>query len=218
MKYNLLIVEDHFLTRQTLEYQTKKLKDINSIISAQDGLEALEIIKNNDIQLVLMDINMPRMNGIDATKEIKKLYPDKIVIILTAHKEREKVLSAFQSGANGYCVKEIKIDELAKVIDVILEGGIWVDSKVAQYVFDVLTHIDEAQKQNKLKPEDFDISAREKEILYLISKGLSNDEIAEKLFISKYTVKNHVASIIHKFAVKDRAQIAIFAIENKMFE
>lgn len=218
MKYKLLIAEDHPLTRQTLEYQTKKLDKISSVISAENGRQAVELFVKEKPDIILMDIDMPLMNGIDATSEIKKLNPKTTVIILTSHSEREKVLDAFQSGANGYCIKSIKIDELSKVMDVVIDGGIWVDSKIAEFIFDVLKHINEAQKENKLKAEDFNISEREKEVLKLIAEGLSNDEITEKLFISRNTVKNHVASIIAKLSVKDRTQAAIFALKNKMFE
>lgn len=218
MKYKLLIAEDHPLTRQTLEYQTKKLDKISSVVSAENGRQAVELFVKEKPDIILMDIDMPLMNGIDATSEIKKLNPKTTVIILTSHSEREKVLDAFQSGANGYCIKSIKIDELSKVMDVVIDGGIWVDSKIAEFIFDVLKHINEAQKENKLKAEDFNISEREKEVLKLIAEGLSNDEITEKLFISRNTVKNHVASIIAKLSVKDRTQAAIFALKNKMFE
>ena len=138
--------------------------------------------------------------------------------MLTGHTEREKVLDAFNSGANAYCVKDIKMTELKDIIDIVLEGGIWADKKIAAYVFDVLKHIDEAQKKTKLTPEDFDITEREKEVLKLVADGLSNDEITEKLFISRNTVKNHIASIISKLSVKDRTGAAVLALKNGMFE
>lgn len=217
-KYNLLIVEDHPLTRQTLEYQTKKLPNINVLGAAENGKAALEFIKNNKPDVILMDIDMPIMNGIDATIEIKKQYPKIAVIMLTSHGERDKVLDSFNSGANAYCIKDIKMDELSKVLDIVLNGGIWVDSKIAGYVFDVLTHMKEEQKKDRAKAEDFNISEREMEVLKLVSDGMSNEEIANTLFISINTVKNHIAGIISKLAVKDRTQAAVFALKNNMFD
>ena len=213
-KNSLLIVEDHPLTRQTLEYQVKKLQNINVLGSVENGKLAIDFVVENKPNIVLMDIDMPVMNGIEATIEIKKQYPKVNIIMLTSHGEREQVLQAFSSGANAYCIKDIKIDELSKVIDIVLDGGIWVDSKIAGYVFDVLTHLNNEQKKNRAKAEDFNISERELEVLKLVSDGLSNEEIAEKLVISKNTVKNHIAGIISKLSVKDRTQAAIFALKN----
>lgn len=217
-KINLLLVEDHPLTRQTLAYQIKKLEGINLLESLENGIKAVEFVKQQKPDIILMDIDMPGMNGIEATKEIKKTYPEIKIIMLTNHKDRLNVLDSFNIGASGYCVKDIKIHELKNIIDIVFEGGVWVDSKIAEFVFDVLTHMNKEIKEDKFKPEDFDISEREKEVLRLIADGLSNDEIAEKLFISRNTVKNHVANIIEKLSVKDRTQAAIFALKNKMFD
>ncbi len=217
-KYNILIAEDHPLTRQTLAYQTKKLPNINSVESVENGKLALDYLQNNKPDLILMDIDMPVMDGIDATIEIKKQHPKVNIIMLTSNGEREKVLTAFSSGANGYCIKDIKIDELSRVIETVMNGGIWVDTKIASYVFDVMTHLNEEQKKNRVKGEEYNISEREMEVLKLVAGGLSNDEIADKLFISRNTVKNHIAGIISKLAVKDRTQAAIFAIKNNMFD
>lgn len=216
MKYNVLIVEDHPLTRQTLEYQIQKLKNINLLAAVDNGQKAVDYVKENKPDIILMDIEMPVMNGDVATQEIKKLRPNTKVIILTSHTEKEKVLDAFKCGANAYCVKNIKIDELSKIIDIVAEGGIWFDTKIAKYIYDVLNKIEEAQKKEIIKAEDFNISEREKDVLKLVAEGKSNDEIADGLFISRNTVKNHIASIIEKLSVKDRTQAAIFALKNNM--
>ncbi|MBQ9245807.1 response regulator transcription factor [bacterium] len=218
-KYNVLIAEDHPLTRQTLEYQIKKLKNVGLLSTVENGKDAVNFVNTQQPpDIILMDIDMPVMDGIEATQEIKKLKKNIKIIMLTSYTEREKVLDSFNYGANAYCVKNIKSEELSGIFDIVADGGIWVDKQIAGYIFDVLKKMEEAQKQQKLKAEDFNISDREKEVLKLVSDGLSNDEIAEKLFISRNTVKNHMASIIEKLSVKDRTQAAIFAIKNKIIE
>ena len=216
-KINLIIVEDHPLTRDTLAYQIKKLEKFNLMGTFENGAQAVEFVEKTAPDVILMDIDMPVMSGVEATLEIKKKNKDINIIMLTNHQDKAMVLDTFQSGANGYCVKNIKIDELSRVIDTVLEGGIWVDTKIAGYIFDVLKKIEEKQKQETLTLETFNISEREAEVLKLISEGLSNEEICEKLFISKNTVKNHVASIIAKLSVKDRTQAAIMALKNDFF-
>lgn len=216
MKYSLLIAEDHPLTRDTLLHQTKKIPSIKSVNAVTNGKEAVNFAIKEKPDIILMDIDMPVMNGIRAVLEIKKINPKIVIIMLTAHSEREKVLDAFKSGANGYCVKSIKIPELSKIIDTVIDGGIWIDTKIAEYVFDIFKDANEEQKREKLKIKDFNISEREKEILKYIANGYSNDDIASAFFISRIDVKNHVASIVSKLSVKDRTQAAVFALKNNM--
>ncbi|MBR2068979.1 MAG: response regulator transcription factor [Candidatus Gastranaerophilales bacterium] len=217
-KIDIIIAEDHPLTRQTLAYQIKKVDTFNFLGAFENGAQAVEFTKTTKPDIILMDIDMPVMTGIEAVEEIKKITSKTKIIMLTNFKDRINVLNAFNSGANGYCVKNIKIDELIKVINIIYEGGMWVDSQIARFIFDVLGHLQQPQKEERYTPEDFDISEREKDVLREIADGLSNDEIAQKLFISRNTVKNHVASIIEKLSVKDRTQAAIFALKNKLFD
>ena len=217
-KINLVVVEDHPLTRDTIVYQMSKSDKINVLASFDNGAKVVEFVETQKPDIILMDIDMPVMGGVEATKIIKEKYPKINIIMLTGHKEKQKVLDAFQSGANGYCVKNIKTDELLRVIDTILEGGIWVDTQIAGFIFEVLKAIDEKQKEERKSLEDFGISEREAEVLKLVADGLSNEEITEKLFISKNTVKNHVASIIAKLSVKDRTQVAVFALKNKLLD
>ncbi len=219
-KINVIIVEDHPLTRQTLAYQLKKKEEINLLEAFENGKQILDYISDKTStkpDIILMDIDMPVIDGIEATVEIKKTNANYPIIMLTNHKDREKVLYAFKSGANGYCVKDIKIDELSTVFNTILEGGIWVDKKIAQFIFDILK-ASEKEQIEKHTAEEFDITNREKEVLKLVADGLSNDEITEKLFISRNTVKNHISSIITKLSVKDRTQAAVFALKNNMFD
>jgi len=225
-KIKLLIVEDHPFTKQTLVYEFKKNPQVELLAALNNGKEAIDFVQKITPDIIIMDIEMPVMNGIEATKEIKKSKKQIPVIMLTSHSEKEKVFSAFSSGANGYCIKDIEMSELMGVMGIIMSGGVWFDKKIAGYIFDVLKNlevenavntVDEAQQTRK-KIEKLNITERETEILKLISDGLTNAQIAEQLVISLSTVKNHVASIIHKLSVKDRTQVAIFALNNKLLD
>lgn len=225
-KIKLLIVEDHPFTKQTLVYEFKKIPQIELLAALNDGKEAVDFVQKMTPDIILMDIEMPAMNGIDATKEIKKNKKQIPIIMLTSHSEKEKVFGAFSSGANGYCIKDIDMQELIGVIGIVMTGGVWFDKKIAGYIFEVLKTLEvedavavvnEAQEARK-KIKSLHITEREMEILKLISDGLTNAQIAEQLIITLSTVKNHVASIIHKLSVKDRTQAAIFALNNKLLD
>ncbi len=159
---------------------------------------------------------MPVMNGIEASKEIKRFNPNTIIVILSAYDQKNKVLEAFNAGVNAYCVKQIKIKELVNIFDIVSNGGIWIDTQIAGYIFEVLKHLEEGKTKEREEKQrnNYNITSRERNVLKLVSDGLSNDEIAQQLVISRNTVKNHIASIINKLSVKDRTQAAIFAIKN----
>ena len=218
-KFNLMVVEDHPFTRQTLVYELKKQENINLVAALDNGETAINFVKTNQVDVILMDIDMPIVDGISATKEIKKFNDKILVIMLTNHNEKDKVISAFKSGANGYCVKQIKMDELLNVIEIVRDGGVWFDKQIAQYIFEILKNVEEEKQQTKEKTiADFNITHRERNILKLIADGYSNAQIADELVIAHNTVKNHVASIIKKLNVEDRVQIAVFALKNNLLE
>lgn len=218
-KINLMIVEDHPFTRQTLVYEFKKQENINLVAALDNGESAINFVKTNQVDVILMDIDMPIVDGISATKEIKKFNDKILIIMLTNHNEKDKVISAFKSGANGYCIKQIKIDELLNIIDIVKDGGVWFDKQIAQYIFEILKNVEEEKQHAKEKNiTDFNITHRERNILKLIADGYSNAQIANELVIAHNTVKNHVASIIKKLNVEDRVQIAVFALKNNLLE
>lgn len=210
----ILLAEDHDHTRKTLSYGLNMYGRFDSIAEVENGLNAINYVKSNKTDLILMDIAMPVLNGIDATLEIKKINPNIKIIMLTSISEKEKVLSAFNSGANAYCLKTIKINDLVNVIKTVMDGGIWIDAGIASFIMDILQSdfaIDKAKSNH-----DFNLTQREKEILKLISDGLCNKDIAEKLFLSIHTVKNHVKSIIQKLYVEDRTQAAVLALKENI--
>ena len=214
----ILIVEDYLHTRKTTAYGLKiKLPDAN-ISEADNGQSAINYIKSgHKPDVVLMDISMPIMNGIDATMHIKNILPDTKVIMLTSFNEKKLVLSAFKSGANAYCLKSIKIDELVSVIKSVMNGALWIDPSIAQYILQLFKAepvIEESVEENII--QNFALTAREKDILKLVALGKSNKDIAEDLVLSIHTVKNHLKNILHKMSVEDRTQAAILAIKENI--
>lgn len=211
----ILIVEDYLHTRKTTAYGLQ-IKYEDSVISeADNGLSAVNFIKaGNKPDIILMDISMPVMNGIDATQQIKKLLPNTKIIMLTSFNERKLVLSAFKSGANAYCLKNIKLNELVNVINSVLNGAIWIDPSIAEFILEIIQS-NEQTKHPKTE-YDFDLTIREKEILKLVATGKSNKEIADELFLSIHTVKNHLKNILQKLCVEDRTQAAILAIKENL--
>ncbi len=213
----ILIVEDYLHTRKTTAYGLKiKIPDI-IISEADNGQAAINYVKaGHKPDLILMDISMPVMNGIDAALHIKNLLPDTKIIMLTSFSEKKLVLSAFKSGANAYCLKNIKLDELVNVIHTVLNGAIWIDPSIAQFILEIMqSNIVDTQTQEQ-STYDFDLTAREKDILKLVAAGKSNKEIADELILSIHTVKNHLKNILQKLCVEDRTQAAILAIKEKL--
>jgi len=216
MSIKILLAEDHELTRHGIAYGLKKYENIEIVAEATNGQEAVELTRKYKPDLILMDIIMPILNGINAAKEIKINNPDIKIIMLTSNNEKEKVLSAFNSGANAYCMKTIKLEDLISIIKTVMDGAIWMDPSIAGFILEILQSrsvMFETQKENYI---NFNLTNREKEILKLISDGLNNRDISEKLFLSLYTVKNHVSNIFQKLAVDDRTQAAIVAIKEKI--
>ena len=213
----ILIVEDYIHTRKTTAYGLKiKLQDV-VISEAENGQSALNYIKSgHKPDVILMDISMPVMNGIDATLHIKNILPDAKVIMLTSFSEKKLVLSAFKSGANAYCLKNIKLDELVNVIRSVLNGAMWIDPAIAQFILEIMQSNTLDTQLQETCSYDFDLTSREKDILKLVAAGKSNKEIADELILSIHTVKNHLKNILQKLCVEDRTKAAILAIKEKL--
>jgi DNA-binding NarL/FixJ family response regulator len=210
----VILVEDHELTRKGMVYLLSETVDIEVVGVAQDGQEAVDMLESIKPDIILMDIVLPILNGIEATKRIKAKYPEIKVIILTSYGEQEKVFSAFAAGAEGYCMKDIKEELLVQVIRLVKDGAIWLDPAIAGFIMKVLPLISQMMKtlENRVEADIFELTEREKEILILISQGLNNKDISARLEISPFTVKNHVSSIIQKLSVEDRVQAVVLAL------
>lgn len=219
-KYSVLIIEDHALTRFGLRTAFESAEIFDRILEAQNAKNGIELIEKNPVDIVIMDLGLPDMNGIEATKLIKDKYSNIKVVILSSHEQEEDVIKSLRAGASAYCTKDVAPEKLIDIAQSVLKGAAWFDPKVADYVLKAATGIPslleqtepEADKEN-LPDSQINLTAREKQVLALISEGYSNSEIAKKLEVSVNTTKTHVCNILQKLSVNDRTQAAIKAIK-----
>ena len=214
MESSILIVEDHELTRFGLKTAFETCEYVKNILEAESAESALECLENNTVDLVIMDLGLPGMNGIEATKIIKENNSEIKVVILTSHNDVQEVLNSLKAGANAYCSKEINPKRLTEVVQSVLDGASWFDPSIAHIVLEAASKF---QQEDKPKPEkDYGLTSRETQILKLITEGYSNNEIANQLFVSINTTKAHVASILQKLEVDDRLQAALKALKERL--
>ncbi|MBR2525714.1 response regulator transcription factor [bacterium] len=211
---NILIVEDHELTRFALKTAFDGADFIGKLYEADSAESGIESFQQNDISLVIMDLGLPNMNGIDATKKIRALNKDVKIVILTSHNDESEVLNSIKAGANAYCSKEINPQKLVSVVQSVLDGAAWFDPAISHIVLRAATtnHVNEVTPVKT----DYNLTAREAQILKLITEGYSNTDIANELSLSVNTTKVHVASILQKLDVDDRLQAALKALKNKI--
>lgn len=214
MKKNILIVEDHELTRFGLKTAFEDVDFLENLYEASSAEEAIEIFKNNPVDVVIMDLGLPNMNGIEATQMIHNINKDAKIIILTSHNDEKEVLNSLKAGANAYCSKEINLERLVQVVQSVADGAAWFDPSIAHVVLQASAKSNIEIPDAKYK--DYDLTAREAQILKLMTEGHSNMEIAQKLVISVNTTKAHVASILQKLEVDDRLQAALKALKYKI--
>ena len=210
-KSNILIVEDHELTRFGLKTTFSDVEFIKGIFEADSAEKAYEIVKNNKIDVIIMDLGLPEIDGITAIQEIKSIRPDIKFVVLTSHNDKKDVLNSLKAGAQAYCSKEIKLPRLIEVVNSVLEGASWFDPSISNIVLGAVTTTqtnDCTDDKNK-----YNLTTRERQILKLITEGYANSEIAKQLYVSINTTKVHVASILQKLEVDDRLQAAIKALK-----
>ena len=215
---SVVIVEDYKLTRIGLRSTLNEFEHINVIGEAEDAMTGIEVIQKLKPQVVLMDLGLPEINGIEATQKVKELMPDTKVIILTSHDREEEVLAALGSGASAYCLKDIDPNTLASVIRNVSKGACWLDSAVAQVALNLFPKPENTSIKNHGDMSDAraQLTEREFEVLRLLVKGRSNTEIAKELIVSVHTAKAHVCSILQKLCVDDRVQAAVKAIKENI--
>jgi DNA-binding NarL/FixJ family response regulator len=206
----VVICDDQALIRDGLEMLLTLEKDIEVVGQAQDGAEALELVAQHRPDLVLMDLKMPGMNGIEATRQIRIHYPAVNVLVLTTYDDDEWVFDAIRAGAVGYLLKDTPREEVIKAVRGTVEGKSFVDPAVAGKL---LGQVAGQQTQPASLITD-KLTGREVDVLRLIARGLTNADIAARLHLSEGTVRNHVSAIFAKLDVSDRTQAAVLAIQH----
>lgn len=210
MSIKLLIADDHSIVREGLKQLLELDENLVVVAEASDGAEAIEKIDSHKPDILLLDINMPNMNGLDALKTIREQNMEVKVLILTIHNEIEYLMRAVEIGCDGYVLKDSDSNLLKKAIYTIYDGEKFVQPSLTPALNAGMAS--RAISDDKLN----ELTRREIEVLKLIAEGLFNKEIAAKLNISERTVKNHVSNIFKKIDVSDRTQAAVFAIKNNL--
>ncbi|MBQ3784570.1 MAG: response regulator transcription factor [Lachnospiraceae bacterium] len=207
---SVVIVDDHVMVREGIKQLLEMDGDIRVIGEASDGEEGIKVFESTDPDVILLDVNMPKMNGLEVLQHIKETGIKRKVLILTIHNEVEYLLKAIEIGVDGYVLKDSELAVLRKAIFSINDGNTYIQPSLAPLL-----------RQKLQEPADLNddgLTKREIEVLKLIAQGLYNKEIADTLSISEKTVKNHVSNIFRKINVSDRTQAAVFAIKNGYVE
>lgn len=212
MSYNIVIADDHVMMREGIKQLLEFDGSIKVIGEAGDGIECLKVLENTIPDVLLLDINMPHMNGLEVLKEIKKRRIDLGVLILTVHNEVEYLVKAVDIGVDGYILKDSESSELKKAIESVINGDKYIQPSLIPGLNSRLINRD--SDKDKLEQ----LTKRELEVLILIANGMFNKEIAIELNISERTVKNHISNIFKKIDVADRTQAAVFAIKNNLIK
>ncbi|WLV23989.1 response regulator transcription factor [Aciduricibacillus chroicocephali] len=220
---DIVLIDDHKLFREGVKRILEFEPGFRVVAEGDDGSMARELVAQHKPDVVLMDINMPEMNGVEATGELIAHYPDTNVIILSIHDDEHYVMRALRTGAQGYLLKEMDSDALVEAIRVVSEGGSYLHPKVTHNIvseYRKLAHINDREEGGI---PDFEkplhvLTKRECQVLQLLAEGKSNRAVAESLEISEKTVKNHVSNILQKMNVKDRTQAVVTAIKKGWVE
>lgn len=213
-KIKVLIVDDHQVVRQGLRTFLELHDDVVVVGEAGDGVTAVEMVRQFEPDVVLMDLVMPRLDGIAATRQVKELGAHIKVIALTSFTEDDKVFPAIQAGASSYLLKDASPDDLVEAIRAVHRGEARLHPDIARKLMEQVVH---QAGPSRGAPVD-DLTEREREVTRLVAQGRSNSEIAQALFISSKTVKTHISNILSKLGLQDRTQLAIYAIKHGLVD
>ena len=205
----VLIADDQELIRESLKIVLNTHEDLQVIDTVEDGFGVLDSLKRNIPDVILMDIRMPRMDGVYCTKMVKEAYPDVKIIILTTFDDDDFVFSALKFGASGYLLKGVSMDGLYQAILTVVSGGAMINPDIATKVFRLFSKMAINVNDDNVR----ELNKPEWKVIQQVGFGLSNKEIAQKLFLSEGTVRNYLSSILSKLELRDRTQLAIWAVQ-----
>ena len=204
-KIRIMIVDDHEVVRLGMRAAFEAEPDMSVVGEASNGAEALAKIPVLDPQLVLMDVRMEKMNGIEACREIKSRNPDVHILMITSYTDEDAMISSILAGASGYLLKHVSRADLLRSIRQIASGHSLIDSRTAQQAMERMTQIPGSE-----------LTEREREVLTLVARGYTNKQIADTLFVSEKTARNHVSHILDKLGLSRRSEAAAFAVEHRL--
>ncbi|MCZ0756891.1 response regulator [Anoxybacillus sp. J5B_2022] len=224
MKTRIVIIDDHRLFREGVKRILQFEEQFEVVAEGADGSEALALVEKYRPDIVIMDINMPHTNGVEATRQLIDTYPNTKVVVLSIHDDENYVMHSLKSGASGYLLKDMDADTLVEAVKVVADGGSYLHPRVTHNLIKEYRRIasggsekEEPAKREVCLPLHL-LTRRECEVLQLLADGKSNRGIGEALFISEKTVKNHVSNILQKLNVSDRTQAVVVAIKNGWVE
>lgn len=204
-KIRILIVDDHEMMRLGLRTAFEPESDLTVVGEASNGAEALAKMATLDPQLVLMDVRMEKMGGIEACREIKSRYPDVRILMLTSYTDEDAVISSIMAGASGYLLKHLSRPELLRSIRLVASGQTLIDANATKQAIDRISQTPGSE-----------LTEREREVLTLIARGYTNKLIADALTVTEKTARNHVSHILEKLGLSRRSEAAVFAVEHKL--
>ena len=216
-RIRLMIADDHELFRRGLRMVLEDEDDIEVIDEAGDGEAAVEMAREHAPDVVVMDVRMPGLTGIQAARRIKEEEPGTKILVLTISDEEDDLYEAIKAGANGYLLKEISIDEIAHAVRSVHSGQSLISPSMASKLLDEFSAMIKKEEQKEEVPAPR-LTPREMEVLEHVAQGMNNREIAKALFISENTVKNHVRNILEKLHLHSRMEAVVYAVREKLLE
>lgn len=208
----IVLVEDFKLIRIGIRMVLEADESLQVIAESDNGKQAIEQIEAHNPDLVILDLGLPDIDGLQLTRQIRDFNPDIKILILTSHDTEDSVMMALSAGANAYCLKDIVSNRLVEVVKSVCEGAVWLDPRVASQALQIFA----MRASKRVKNAQLALTVKEREVLRLIVEGMSNTQIAKALEISLHTTKAHVCSVLQKLSVQDRMQAAVKAVQHSL--